>query len=152
MFYNKEMLPTFSLHISPRNIKNLLDKLLSLRRIEYLAVDRELKIQETSLNLQEFADIPNGVEKEKYVRDSFPEPIGIEEVLDDILEERQPTFQLKSVTRVLNDGSYLYLNLYIFGQKEQLKPEREINYFMRRRNRHCFSSAKSASGSERKQY
>ena len=126
MFYNNEMLPTLSLQISPRSINNLLDKLLSLRRIEYLAVDRELKIQETSLNVQEFADIPDGVEKGKDVRDSFPELIGIEELLDDILEQRQPSFQIKSVTRVLNDGSSLYLDLYVFGQKEQLKPERLI--------------------------
>jgi len=126
MIYNNEMLPKLSLQISSQNINNLLDKLLSLRRIEYLAVDRQLKIQETSLNVQEFAEIPDGVEKGKDLRDSFPELIGIEEVLDDILEQRQPSFQLKSVTRVLNDGSYLYLDLYVFGQKDQLKPERLI--------------------------
>ncbi|MCY7384750.1 MAG: diguanylate cyclase [Microcoleus sp. CAN_BIN18] len=126
MLYNNEMLPKLSLQISPQAINNLLDKLLSLRRIEYLAVDRELKIQETSLNVQEFADIPDEVEKGKDVRNSFPELIGIEELLDDILEQRQPSFQLKSVTRILNDGSYLYLDLYFFGHKEHLNSERLI--------------------------
>ncbi|MEG4282603.1 diguanylate cyclase [Microcoleus sp. A006_D1] len=126
MFYNNEMLPKLSLQISPKTINNFLEKLLSLRRIEYLAVDRELKIQETSLNVQEFADIPDGVEKGKDVRDSFPELIGIEELLDDILEQRQPIFQLKSVTRILTNGSYLYLDLYFFAQKDHLKPERLI--------------------------
>ena len=126
MFYNNAMLPKLSLQISPKNINNLLEKLLSLRRIEYLAVDRELKIQETSLNVQEFADIPDGVEKGKDVRDSFPELIGIEALLDDILEQRQPSFQLKSVTRILNNGSYLYLDLYLFAQKDHIKPERLI--------------------------
>ncbi|TAG91486.1 MAG: diguanylate cyclase [Oscillatoriales cyanobacterium] len=126
MFYHKEMLPKLSLHIHPKSVNNILDKLLSLRRIEYLAVDRELKIQETSLNVQDFSDIPNGIEKGKDVRDSFPELIGIEEILDDILQEKQPDFQLKSITRVSNDGSYLYLDLYVFGYKEQLKPERLI--------------------------
>ncbi len=120
------MLPKLSLQISSQNINNLLDKLLSLRRIEYLTVDRELKIQETSLNVQEFAEIPDEVEQGKDVRDSFPELIGIEELLDDILEQRQPSFQLKSVTRVLNDGSHFYLDLYVFAQKEQLNPERLI--------------------------
>ncbi len=126
MLYNNEMLPKLSLQISSQNINNLLDKLLSLRRIEYLAVDRDLKIQETSLNVQDFAQIPDELKQGKDVRDSFPELIGIEELLDDILEQRQPSFQLKSVTRVLNDGSYFYLDLYIFGQKEQLNPERLI--------------------------
>ncbi|MEZ2228171.1 MAG: diguanylate cyclase [Microcoleus sp.] len=120
------MLPKLSVQIPPKSVNNLLNKLLSLRRIEYLAVDRDLKIQEASLNVQEFADIPDGIEKGKDVRDSFPELIGIEEILDDILEEKQPNFQLKSVTRILNDGSCLYLDLYVFGYKEQLKPERLI--------------------------
>ena len=120
------MLPKLSLHIHPKSVNNILDKLLSLRRIEYLAVDRELKIQETSLNVQDFADIPDGIEKGKDVRDSFPELIGIEEILDDILQEKQPDFQLKSITRVLNDGSCLYLDLYVFGYKEKSKPERLI--------------------------
>ncbi len=120
------MLPKLSLHIHPKSVNKILDKLLSLRRIEYLAVDRELKIQETSLNVQDFAEIPDGIEKGKDIRDSFPELIGIEEILDDILQEKQPDFQLKSITRVLNDGSCLYLDLYVFGYKEKLKPERLI--------------------------
>jgi len=126
MFYTNEMLPKLSLQIGPRSINIFLAKLLSLRRIEYLAVDRNLKIQETSLNVQEFAEIPDSVAKGKDVRDSFPELIGLEEVLDDIIEQRQPSFQLKSVTRVLNDGSYLYLDLYFLGLQEQLTPERLI--------------------------
>lgn len=126
MFSDNEMLPKLSLHTHSRSIKNILNKLLSLRRIEYLAVDRELKIQETSLNVQEFADIPDEFEKGKDVRDSFPELIGTEEILDDILEEKQPDFHLKSITRVLKDGSCLYLDLYVFGYKEQFKPERLI--------------------------
>lgn len=126
MFSDNEMLPKLSLHIHPKNVNNILDKLLSLRRIEYLEVDRELKIQETSLNVQYFADICDGVEKGKDVRDSFPELIGIEEILDDILEEKRQNFQLKSITRVLNDGSFLYLDLYVFGCKDQLKSERLI--------------------------
>jgi diguanylate cyclase (GGDEF)-like protein/PAS domain S-box-containing protein len=126
MFSHNQMLPKLSLHISPKSVNNILDKLLSLRRIEYLAVDRELKIQETSLNVQDFADIPDEVEKGKDVRDSFPELIGIEEILDDILQKKQPDFQLKSITRVLNDGSCLYLDLYVFGYKEKSKPERLI--------------------------
>ena len=126
MLYNNEMLPTLSLQSGQRSIKFLLNKLLSLRRIEYLAVDRQLKIQETSLKVQEFADIPEQVEKGKDVRDSFPELIGMESVIDEIIEEKQPNFQLKSITRVLNDGSYLYLDLYIFGYKEKLNCERLI--------------------------
>jgi diguanylate cyclase (GGDEF)-like protein/PAS domain S-box-containing protein len=104
----------------------LFNKLLSLRRIEYLAVDRQLKIQETSLKIKEFADIPEQVETGKDARDSFPELIGIESIINEIFEGKQPNFNLKSITRVLNDGSYLYLDLYIFSDREQLKGERLI--------------------------
>lgn len=118
------MLQTLSLQSSQRSINILLYKLLSLRRFEYLAVDRQLNIQEISLNVQEFADVPDAVKIGKDVRESFPELRGMEENLDDILEERQPNFQLKSIMRVLNDGSFLYLDLYIFGCREHLYSER----------------------------
>lgn len=124
MLYNNEMLPTLSLESSPRSINILLYKLLSLRRLEYLVVDRELRIQEISLNVQDFADISDEVGKGKDVRDSFPELIGIERILEDILEEREQDFHLKSITRVLKDGSYLYLDLFIFGYTEQVNAER----------------------------
>ena len=124
MLYNNEMLPTLSLESSPRSINILLYKLLSLRRVEYLVVDRELKIQEISLNVQDFADIPEEVGKGKDVRDSFPELIGIEGILEDIIQKREQDFQLKSITRVLENGSYLYLDLYVFGCTEQVNVER----------------------------
>ncbi|MEG3850330.1 diguanylate cyclase [Microcoleus sp. herbarium13] len=118
------MLPTLSLESSPRSINILLYKLLSLRRVEYLVVDRELKIQEISLNVQDFADIPEEVGKGKDVRDSFPELIGIEGILEDIIQKREQDFQLKSITRILKNGCYLYLDLYIFGYTEQVNAER----------------------------
>lgn len=126
MLYNNEMLPKLSLQGSPRSINILLYKLLSLRRLEYLAVDRQLNIQEISLKVQEFAEVPAAVKKGKDVRESFPELIGMEEILNDILEERQPNFQLKSIMRVLNNGAFLYLDLYIFGDREYQNYERII--------------------------
>ncbi|MEG4203703.1 diguanylate cyclase [Microcoleus sp. Pol7_A1] len=94
--------------------------------MEYLAVDRELKIKEISLKVQDFGYIHEEVAEGKDVRDCFPELIGIEGILEGIIEEREQDFQLKSITRVLKDGSYLYLNLYIFGYKEQANADRLI--------------------------
>jgi diguanylate cyclase (GGDEF)-like protein/PAS domain S-box-containing protein len=74
--------------------------------------------------VQEFAEVPAAVKKGKDVRESFPELIGMEEILNDILEERQPNFQLKSIMRVLDNGAFLYLDLYIFGYIEELNSER----------------------------
>ncbi len=126
MLYNNEILPTLTLESSPRSINILLDKLLSLRRMEYLAVDRELKIKEVSLKVQDFGYIHEKVAEGTDVREIFPELIGIEGILEGIIEEREQDFQLKSITRVLKDGSYLYLNLYIFGYKGQANGDRLI--------------------------
>ncbi|MGL5061872.1 MAG: GAF domain-containing protein, partial [Microcoleus sp.] len=106
----------------------LLNKLLSLRRIEYLAIDRQLRIQETSLKVQEFADIPEQVATGKDARESFPELIGMEAIIDDIFEKRKQSFELKSLARELNDGSYLYWDLYIFSDSdpEKINGERLI--------------------------
>ncbi|WP_333303265.1 MULTISPECIES: diguanylate cyclase [unclassified Microcoleus] len=94
--------------------------------MEYLAVDRELKIKEISLKVQDFSYIHEEVAEGKDVRDCFPELIGIEGILEGIIEEREQDFQLKSITRVLKNGSYVYLNLYIFGYKGQANADRLI--------------------------
>jgi diguanylate cyclase (GGDEF)-like protein/PAS domain S-box-containing protein len=120
------MLPTLSLYDSPRIINFLLNKLLSLRKLEYLVVDRELKIEAISLKVQQFADTPHEVAQGKDVRAGFPELIGLEEIIIDILEEREQSFQLKSSTRVLEDGSYLYFDLYIFGYQESHKIDKLV--------------------------
>ena len=126
MLYNNEILPTLTVESSPRSLNILLSKLLSLRRREYLAVDRELKIKEISVKVQDFADIHEEVGEGKDLRESFPELIGIEGLLEDLNEEREQEFQLKSITRVLKDGAYLYQDLYIFGYKGQANADRLI--------------------------
>ena len=126
MLYNNEILPTLTVESSPRSLNILLSKLLSLRRREYLAVDREFKIKEISVKVQDFADIHEEVGEGKNLRDSFPELIGIEGLLEDLNEEREQEFQLKSITRVLKDGAHLYQDLYIFGYKGQATADRLI--------------------------
>jgi diguanylate cyclase (GGDEF)-like protein/PAS domain S-box-containing protein len=120
------MLPKLSLLSGQKNMNALVNKLLSSRRIEYLAIDRQLNIQQKSLKVQDLADIPERVEIGKDVRDSFPELIGIESILDEIIKEKQQTFHLKSIKRERNDGHSLYLDLYIFSDREQHNCEQLI--------------------------
>jgi diguanylate cyclase (GGDEF)-like protein/PAS domain S-box-containing protein len=126
MLYNNEILPTLTVESSPRSLNILLSKLLSLRRMEYLAAARELKIKEISVKVQDFADIHEEVGEGKDLRDSLPELIGIEGLLEGIIEELEQEFQLKSITRVLKDEAYLYQDLYIFGYKGQATADRLI--------------------------
>jgi PAS domain S-box-containing protein len=94
-------------------MKTLLKKLLVPHHLEYLALNRDFLIQETSLQVQRFADSPAEVAAGNDVRIPFPELVGTEEILIDIFEGRLPNFELKSMTRVLENGSRLYFDMYI---------------------------------------
>ncbi len=94
-------------------MKTLLKKLLVPHHLEYLALDRDFLIQETSLQVQRFADCPDEVAAGNDVRIPFPELVGCEEILIDIFEGRLPNFELKAITRVLENGSRLYFDMYI---------------------------------------
>ena len=90
----------------------LLNKIL-VPRYEYLALDENLLILEASLGAQRFADSPEELILGNDVRASFPELIGVEESLIDILERRQTNFELKGVARSSAPNSPLYIDLYI---------------------------------------
>lgn len=97
----------------------LFNKLLSLRQIEYLALDRDLQILEASLGVQRFAEYPSEATLGKHICLSFPELIGIENILITILEGRQASFELKGINRSSVRGKLLYLDLYIVNTFQQ---------------------------------
>lgn len=99
-------------------MKSILKKLLAPHHLEYLAVDRELTIVETSSNVQRFAESGN-ITSGNDVRTGFPELIGTEEILADILAGNLPSFELKAITRVLDNNSILYFDLYIVQYQEE---------------------------------
>lgn len=66
---------------------------------QYLILDQNLFIQEFSFDAQRFAEYPNEVGLGKDARLSFPELVGLEEIVIDIIEGRQPSFELKGVAR-----------------------------------------------------
>ncbi|MGB7892165.1 MAG: adenylate/guanylate cyclase, partial [Microcoleus sp.] len=94
-------------------MKTLFKKLLVPHHLEYLALDKNFLIQEISLKVQRFADCPEEVVAGKDVRIPFPELVGTEEILIDIFEKRLPNFELKAMTRLLENGSQLYFDMYI---------------------------------------
>ena len=97
----------------------LFNKLLSLRQIEYLALDRDLHILEASVGVQRFAEYPSEATLGKHICLSFPELIGIENILITILEGRQASFELKGISRSSAKGKPLYLDLYIVNTIQQ---------------------------------
>ncbi len=91
----------------------IMGKLLVPHYKEYLAVSRDLLILETSLDVQRFTDCDNQVMPGKDVRLGFPELIGVEDDLIDILQGRQKSFELKGIARFNEPSSPFYIDLYI---------------------------------------
>ncbi len=125
-------------------MNSLLSKLLSVRQMEYLVVDGEFKILETSLGVQRFADkeafatnassatlrnspakgtlgasYPDETLKGKDVRVDFPELIGIENILINILQGQQDSFDLKGIGRFSDYNSPLYIDLYVIKNPDE---------------------------------
>jgi len=80
---------------------------------EYLILNHNFQILDLSLCAQRFADSPEEVSPGKDVRIAFPELIGVEEALIDILEGRQPNLEIKGVARSSDPKYPLYVDLYI---------------------------------------
>ena len=92
---------------------NSLLTLLSLRCIEHLIITQDLKILEMSPGVNRLADIPDEVKRGQDVRSSFPELVGVEDVLDAIRHSKQNNFELKGIIRLPDAASPLYIDIYI---------------------------------------
>jgi PAS domain S-box-containing protein len=85
--------------------------------MDYLTLNRELEIQETSLTVQRFADSPHEVKKGKDVRLAFPEFVGIEEILVAIYDGKINSFELKGIKRFSEPNPPLYLDVAVVFNK-----------------------------------
>jgi diguanylate cyclase (GGDEF)-like protein/PAS domain S-box-containing protein len=93
-------------------MNRIIEKILLPDDTEYLAITHELLILETSTGVKHFADFPNEVIKGKDVRLGFPELVGLEDYLINILKGQQKSFRLEGIARC-SHNSPLYIDLYI---------------------------------------
>ncbi|TAF34846.1 MAG: PAS domain-containing sensor histidine kinase [Oscillatoriales cyanobacterium] len=89
----------------------LFRKLLGPRQTEYLVVNHNFIIQETSAEVQNYADTPGDALLGTDARISFPELIGIENILMSIVMGRRPSFELKGIARFTDNNRPLYFDL-----------------------------------------
>lgn len=94
-------------------------KILAARNLEYLEVDENFNILETSLGVQRFADRPQDAIVGKDVRLSFPEIVGLEDILVTILEGQRYSFGLKGIGRSYDLSNPLYIDIYIINDREK---------------------------------
>ncbi len=102
---------------------NILLKKLLAPRYEYLILDRNFIIIEVSSGAQKFADASDDLKVGNDVRFNFPELLGFEKTLTDILEEHQNNFELKGIARSAGVSSPQYIDLYIseYSDPEELE-------------------------------
>ncbi len=93
-------------------MKHFIKKLLKPRHLEYLELNESLQIIEMSTGVKCLADAPEKVQKGHDIRLGFPELVGFEEIIRDVLEEKQENFELKGIDRSDNHDDPLYIDLY----------------------------------------
>ena len=87
--------------------------------IEYLLVNNRFIILERSSGVSQFFNSADEVEIGQDIRESFPELVGCETILNAIFAGQQQNFQLTRIHRPLNTNKNIYINLYVsFYQKE----------------------------------
>ncbi|TAG75394.1 MAG: PAS domain-containing sensor histidine kinase [Oscillatoriales cyanobacterium] len=89
----------------------LFRKLLGPRQTEYLIVNHNFIIQETSAEVQNYADTPGDALPGTDARICFPELIGIENILMSIVMGRRPSFELKGIARFADNNRPLYFDM-----------------------------------------
>ncbi|GAB4280736.1 MAG: hypothetical protein Fur0025_08920 [Oscillatoriaceae cyanobacterium] len=89
----------------------LLKKLLARRRLEYVTIDENFTVIETSVGVQRFADRSDILDAGHDVREFFPELFGAEDLLLNVMYGKESCFELKGVGR-FHQNKTIYFDLY----------------------------------------
>jgi PAS domain S-box-containing protein len=99
-------------------MNSILKHLLDLRNIEYFILAENLTILDASSGVSRFIESPASIGQD--IQSLFSELIGVESLLRSVLDEEQPTFEMKAIARSLShtcEGSpqkqALYFDLYV---------------------------------------
>ncbi|MCM0593694.1 MAG: adenylate/guanylate cyclase domain-containing protein [Gloeotrichia echinulata CP02] len=96
------------------------------RKFERLELDEHFRIVDISEQVQRFADRPEEVMLLKDIRLSFPEFIGLEDILKSILSGEQELFQLESIGRGAEYESDIYMDIYILGEQREITSQSRL--------------------------
>ncbi|MBP0001600.1 MAG: diguanylate cyclase [Cyanobacteria bacterium SID2] len=104
-----------------------LQALLSLPQLQYFVIDELWTICELSSGVQRFGELPEDVQVGNDARIAFPELVGLEEILEEILQGQRKVFVLKGVARFADDNAMFYTDLYLMQKNSsQGAPENRI--------------------------
>ncbi|MEH1771440.1 adenylate/guanylate cyclase domain-containing protein [Nostoc sp.] len=95
-------------------------------KFERLELDDNFRIIDTSEQVQRFAERPEEVIRGKDVRLSFPELIGLEDILISVLQGEQELFELQAIERWRENNVLVYIDMYIIGEQQENKFENKL--------------------------
>jgi PAS domain S-box-containing protein len=99
-------------------MNSILKHLLALRHIEYFIVGENLTVLEASPGAVRFAESTDSTVREQEIQALFPELVGVESQLQEVLQAQQSAFEMKAITRSRRGAnSYpdrvLYFDLFV---------------------------------------
>jgi PAS domain S-box-containing protein len=99
----------------------LLRKLLELRSIDHIVIDATFTIRTLSASAQRFAAVPHSILRGNDIRLGFPELVGLETILAEVLSEQQDSFELQAIARSKESEltGVTYFNLYIYKNPDE---------------------------------
>lgn len=80
---------------------------------EYVIIDQNFQIVDSSAAVSKYAEITDKIKLGQDIRLSFPEIIGLENTLEQILNQQQQNFTLKAIARNRADNQVIYFDIYI---------------------------------------
>jgi PAS domain S-box-containing protein len=107
-------------------MSSLLKKLLAPRNLEYLILSDRPIVVEMSAGVAQFADRPAEVAVGRDARLGFPELVGIERILEEIVEGKRVGFELKGIARSRDREAPLYVDLYISPDLDEQGDRRRL--------------------------
>jgi PAS domain S-box-containing protein len=81
---------------------------------------------ELSINVRRFADSPQEVVVGNDARLGFPELVGVEDTLMQVLQGEQANFELKGIARFSNPNTPFYFDLYVIEHLEEITLENTL--------------------------
>jgi PAS domain S-box-containing protein len=100
-------------------------KVLSINQVsidarEYVIINRDLLVVKASREVYRFADCPQEDILGQDVRLAFPELIGIEPILNEILTGKEESFLLEGIARSNSEDCLVYFDLVVQRYQKQL--------------------------------
>ena len=118
---------------------SMMTTFLKAKAIEYAVINDQFMIKYISPGLADYCDYPEFLKLDIPAGYPFPELIGYEEILGQIINEESENFEIKGVARAANPNRPDYINLYIIpdkGKKTDLGREKLLFIFFEDSSEH----------------